>query len=332
MIRDNKKQVEVVVALRGLAALAVAVLHIVNAPVGFMTNEVIRSITFRGASGVQLFFIISGFVIPLSLIRGSYHFSRLGKFMLKRTIRIEPTYLVVIALSFAFVAFREALLSKGEIDYPSAVQVLQNVTYLVPFVDGEWINPVFWTLGVELQYYLLIACVWTLAKRIPPNLGLGLLVLSAWLGCEYTRHDFITYWLAYFNLGILLALHFESKIKTQQLIFFGVTNLVIIWLFNGVYFTALGTLGCSSIYFFPHLKGGRLLSFLGRQSYSLYLIHVMVGCSTVNVAMRFLDHSNPLIQLVIVLTALLVSVISAEILYRMVERPTMHKSKSITFH
>ena len=328
----KKGQVEVVVALRGLAALAVAVFHIVNAPVGFMTDEVIRSITVRGASGVQLFFIISGLVIPLSLIRGNYHFSKLGRFMLKRTIRIEPTYLVIIALSFAFVAFREALLNDGGIDYPSAVQVLQNVTYLVPFLDGEWINPVFWTLGVELQYYLLIAGVWSIAKRIPANFGLGLLALSAWLGYEHTGHDFITHWLAYFNLGILLALHFESKIKTKQLVFFGVSNLVIIWLSQGVYYTALGTLGFSSIYFFPHLKGGRVLSFLGRQSYSLYLIHGMVGCSTVNVAMRFLDYSNPIIQLAIVLAALLVSVASAEVLSRAVERPTMRKSKSIALH
>jgi peptidoglycan/LPS O-acetylase OafA/YrhL len=183
-----------------------------------------------------------------------------------------------------------------------------------------------------LQYYLLIAGVWTLAKRIPPNLGLGLLALSAWLGYEHTGHDFITHWLAYFNLGILLALHFESKIKTHQLPFFAVANLAIIWLFQGAYYTLLGTLGFSSIYFFPHLKGGRVLSFLGRQSYSLYLIHGMVGCSTVNIAMRFLDYSNPFIQLRIVLVALLVSVISAEVLYRAVERPTMRKSKSIALH
>lgn len=324
-------QINIVVALRGLAALAVAVFHIVNAPIGFMTDESIRSITVRGASGVQLFFIISGLVIPLSLMRGNYHFSKLGRFMLKRTIRIEPTYLVVIALSFAFVAFREALLNDGG-DYPSALQVLQNVTYLVPFVDGEWINPVFWTLGVELQYYLLIALVWSFAERIPSNLGLGLLVMCAWLGREYTGNQIITHWLAYFNLGILLALRFESKIKAHQLVLFGAANLLVIWLFQGGYYTALGAFGFCTIYFFPHLKGGRVLSFLGHQSYSLYLIHGIMGCSTVNIAMRYLDYSNPFIQLAIVFAALVISVISAEVLYRVVEQPTMRKSKSITLH
>ena len=67
-----------------------------------------------------MFFIISGLVIPLSLIRTNFQINRLGRFMLKRTIRIEPTYLAMIALSMGFIALREFLLQDGGIAFPSA--------------------------------------------------------------------------------------------------------------------------------------------------------------------------------------------------------------------
>ncbi len=112
--------IRVVVALRGVAALTVALFHIVCAPMGFMEDLAIRSLFLKGASGVQMFFIISGLVIPLSLIRTNFQINRLGRFMLKRTIRIEPTYLAMIALSMGFIALREFLLQDGGIAFPSA--------------------------------------------------------------------------------------------------------------------------------------------------------------------------------------------------------------------
>lgn len=326
------QNIRVVVALRGVAAMAVALFHIVCAPTGFMEDPAIRSLFVKGASGVQMFFIISGLVIPLSLIRTNFEINRLGRFMLKRTIRIEPAYLAMIALSMGFIALREFLLQDGGIVFPTARDLFMNVTYLVPFFDAEWINEVFWTLGVELQYYLLIAMVWPLARKLSHPNWLLLLPLLGLLGREFTSSEFITHWVQFFNIGIVLALYLTQRINRKA--FWTVEVLClgcILWDWN-LFYASLATLTLATIYIFPQKSGGRVFQFIGAQSYSLYLIHGITGCTTVNLAMRFFPMDHDWQKVVVVLLAVGVSVISAQFLYLLVERPTMIRSKRITLN
>ena len=124
-------------ALRGLAALGVAMFHIINSPTGFETNPTARSLAGHGAHGVQVFFVISGLVIPLSLLRKKYRIKSFGRFFLKRAVRIEPTYVAFIAISLLWIAFRELLFRDGGIPFPTLRTILYNVLYLVPFSEQD---------------------------------------------------------------------------------------------------------------------------------------------------------------------------------------------------
>lgn len=91
-------RIEVVEALRGIAALAVAWFHFTNGgqllPDGWLKDS-----GRYGWLGVEIFFVISGFIIPYSMLRGGFRFPRdVGVFVAKRLIRLEPPYLVAIAI------------------------------------------------------------------------------------------------------------------------------------------------------------------------------------------------------------------------------------------
>jgi peptidoglycan/LPS O-acetylase OafA/YrhL len=84
----KKPRVEIVDPLRGLAALAVAWFHFTNGS-GFVKTEWLRASGRYGWLGVEVFFVISGFVIPYSMYCGGYrprqHF---GRFLAKRIARL----------------------------------------------------------------------------------------------------------------------------------------------------------------------------------------------------------------------------------------------------
>jgi len=77
-------------ALRGLASLAVAWFHLTNGHDTF-----VKQIGSLGWLGVEVFFVISGFVIPLSIhsTNRPYRLSKFGGFLMRRMTRIEPPYI-----------------------------------------------------------------------------------------------------------------------------------------------------------------------------------------------------------------------------------------------
>src|SRR5258708_27178437 len=110
-----------------------------------------------GYTGVYIFFVISGFIIPYSLQRGGYTVRNFGRFMLKRSIRIYPPYLLSIPIT---------LLALSRLVHPHSTDVvhvsfqlfLYHPLYLNDLVVGyPWINVVYWTLAIAFQWYFLAA-------------------------------------------------------------------------------------------------------------------------------------------------------------------------------
>lgn len=317
-------------ALRGLAALGVALFHIVRSPIGFETNAFTRSIFVHGAHGVQLFFVISGVVIPLSLLRKKYQISNFGRFMLKRTIRIEPTYIIFIVITLVWIFVRGIVMKDDGVPFPSLQNIFYNIFYLVPFLPGEdWINPVFWTLGIELQFYVLCALFFGVFKSFD-SMG-GLLVLSVISGALmlFFPNGYIFEWIGFFVVGFFIALWIHKSLTNERLALLLIFQILFIALDKGYYFALIAALAAILLVLNPHGGKSKLLQFLGNQSYSLYLTHSLVGTTLVNLAMRFVSHTHPLIHWIIIITAVIFSMGSAQLLYRFVEKPTLEKSKKI---
>lgn len=173
--------------LRGFAALSVLAAHLVMlAALPVPTWYPVA--WFRiGFLGVDLFFAISGAVILLSLAqlqqRHPGAFRR--PFALRRLARIVPLYL--LTCTFFVLLVRPDILQR-----PDAVQVvlahLFFVQNLFPSTHGV-INGPSWTLGVEMQFYLLMLLLgpWLLRLSLPRLVALGLALGIAWRAMVWWR-------------------------------------------------------------------------------------------------------------------------------------------------
>lgn len=247
--------------------------------------------------------------------------------MVRRSIRIEPTYLSAIAIVLCYIGIRQWLIDDAKA-WPSLLQVFQNVFYLVPFVENaKWLNAVYWTLGIELQYYLSIALIIPIMKKGMWHFrgSMAFLMAAFLLFSESAPKGIIISQLPYFMLGIAIAFYKIERIKWLEMLMMSILILSVIYGVNRfALWVALFTWTC--ILTIPTYNP-QFTKFLGRQSYSLYLIHGTIGCSTVNLLMP--HFSNPFEKVLIVLAAITVSIIGAEFMYRMVEAPSHRWSKRV---
>lgn len=151
--------------LRGFAALLVAWFHLTN---GYGSGSLVRASGSFCWLGVEVFFVISGVIIPYSLstLDPAYRLSDFGRFILRRIIRIEIPYLasiaVVISLGFASAAtpgFR------GHAPHYDVGQVAAHAFYLIPLTGYSWLQPVYWTLMYEFVFYLFMGLAFAFIGR-----------------------------------------------------------------------------------------------------------------------------------------------------------------------
>lgn len=108
----------------------------------------LSAVTAYGALGVQLFFIISGFVILMSASGRT-----VGQFAASRISRLFPAYWAAVILA----ALLLLVISPGELNKVTWSDAAVNLTMLQQAVGVKSLDGVFWTLWVELLFYLTIA-------------------------------------------------------------------------------------------------------------------------------------------------------------------------------
>jgi peptidoglycan/LPS O-acetylase OafA/YrhL len=146
--------------LRLVAALAVAVYHLsvawrvdgVHPPAYFL--PVASHVTVYGFLGVELFFLISGFVIAMS------GWGRpLGAFFASRVSRLYPAYWAGVVVTTLVVLVLPVSRGVPVSGLPGPAGVLVNLTMLQEPLGVRAVDTVYWTLFVELRFYLLFAVV-----------------------------------------------------------------------------------------------------------------------------------------------------------------------------
>jgi len=130
---------EAVQVLRGIAALSVAWFHIAAGTPAVATDSWLRASGAYGWLGVEMFFVVSGFVIPWSLARRGYRPIRDGgSFLARRIVRLEPAYLASLILVVLLQA-ASSLAPGSQAAMPNADTLWSlafHPAYLVPWVDG----------------------------------------------------------------------------------------------------------------------------------------------------------------------------------------------------
>lgn len=149
---DKSRRIEFLDVLRGIAAFLVLCQHAVQVMSPSFKQWSLKYINF-GEVGVVVFFIVSGFIIPVSIEK----YNSLSRFWLGRLLRLWPTYLVSL---FAVVALTSLNL-RGPHKLPDWYNlhpvgfVLGNATMIEEYIRIPAALGGYWTLEVELIFYVL---------------------------------------------------------------------------------------------------------------------------------------------------------------------------------
>lgn len=325
----KESKIEVLDSLRALAALSVCLFHFICTTTGYVTNQGVLDFFSGARHGVQMFFVISGFVIPWAMYNAGYTLRNFFSFFLKRISRLEPPYIFSILLALLILYLRVKLLGRDNSHIELSIkQVALHIGYLIPFFEGyDWLNDVYWTLAIEFQYYLLIALLFI--PLIKGNFALRFLVYAGLLALAFIgTKAFLFYWLPLFLLGILLFMFRALLISAIE--YYAVTAIVLLF---SLWYYELSVVIYAILPLFMVIKwpGVKLpgFHFVGKFSYSLYLIHPLIGASVVNL----LSHRYTQTWQMIMVFALGVglSIFSAWVVYYFIERPSKNLSASIHY-
>lgn len=213
-MRDRFKELD---GLRGIAALFVVFSHFTGGyDSKYVASEPFRFDMYWGAYGVQLFFLISGFVILMSGCTSR----RPSDFVISRAARLYPAYWLALCESIVLsVAFAVPHTDIGWVNRILNFAMVQRL-FLVPNVDE-----VYWTLAIEMQFYILVFVIlWITRCRLTDKLlywisGIWLLVAFCialvfggysrgldpqlvWVPVKMLLNVFVVQWAPFFITGM----------------------------------------------------------------------------------------------------------------------------------
>lgn len=324
-------------ALRGIAAMGVVLYHIYLRDLVPRTStrliEPFHSLVSYGYLGVYVFFVLSGFVIAhvVGTTRITPRF--VARFALRRSIRLDPPYWVAMAAAIVVAAFA------GDDSTPSAGAVAAHVAYAQDFVGVPHLNAVFWTLCLEVQFYLAYVLTMLAAQRVARDRVwwvFGPLWIVSLLATTHVLHAgfalFVWAW-PYFFLGAITAWHFGGRISTPTWAVVTVVSCAAIACADGRWETGdaaprLAVVVATTIGLFAAGRArlleatlGRPLQYLGRISYSLYLTHAHAAIVAMHAGLYYTGTIGgvELVALLVGCAALTIPV--AHVMHVVVERP-----------
>lgn len=344
-------------ALRGLAALWVAGFHFYGGISQGSSQrtfcEPFHTLLSYGNCGVEIFFVLSGFVIAYTLRQARVTPGYIGNFIFRRSLRLEPPYWATIILAMGVTCLANLARSDRVAPLPSGLQLLAHLVYLQHVLHLGSIVEVFWTLCVEVQFYLTFVLLLALVQRMSgpcrqgnsrqPWLLLALVPLTFWsiavqadlVSCP--RGFMIKFW-CLFQLGTLAWWTLEGRFGSTSF-----WSLVAVLLGLQIrHFSVEHCVGIlTGVSLFVAGKSNGLcwldwpvLQYFGRLSYSFYLVHTVVGGPFVYFLASRLGGpaATTFVRLGLFGAAFAVSITAAHLMYRFIEKPCMEFSKRFKAH
>jgi peptidoglycan/LPS O-acetylase OafA/YrhL len=323
-------------ALRGLAALAVSFQHVLlltgsaGAILALVAFTPLNAL-FDGTRAVLFFFVLSGFVLAVPFFRGGI--SPTG-FVAKRAARIYPAYWFALVVSIAVYAINA--------NPHLTLYSVANYASLLTDYTAQTYNVVFWSLVQEMRLSILFPLLILPVIKLPWRWVLAgslSLVAAGFFGEEFRGGPVIglfstVFYAFFFVLGALAAKHIDQLVAIARLMS---SNRAALWLgvavivygampisgiavplekalvgvaCVGIMALALGWSGLSRLLLFPALQ------FVGRISYSYYLLHIPVS----KLVPYLLHDQMPVLAAVLIIAA---SLLLAWIAYRWIELPSI---------
>ncbi|MEU4244141.1 acyltransferase [Actinoplanes sp. NPDC026619] len=383
-------------ALRGYAAVTVMAFHLSPLVLGNERHLAVMRHIDLGKYGVLLFFLVSGYVIPMSLEK---HGS-LGRFWIGRLCRIYPAYLFAIAC-VAVLCTAGWMSWQASLRQETVTGVLAHATMMPDLLGQRGAARVFWTLSYEMTFYLVVSGLfaWKLHRhsawwasglallafvRLPDNLfgadpgqrritaailvvviglsvlayvmdrfvllagaaGIAFLLLPAFNGHDTKNSTVIASWQGLLLLAVMFAGTVIYRWQHGQLgrrpATFALTTVALGVV--GAHWAHLGTyaalrvwsanVGAVAVTFlFAYAMRNRpvpaFLTWLGRISYSLYLLHVVLLILVPRIVPD-IGNSAGVIRVAVGVAYVIIALGVAWLAYRMVELPGQALGRKLT--
>ncbi len=343
----SAKEPSTLAALTGIrfwAALMVVLFHFGNSGIP-NHNYYINSLIARGSMGVDLFFILSGYIIHhVYSLKFAESFSRQAyiKFIGYRVARMYPVHVFTMGLMYALYVTAIVLFKKLPPDNDSyqwgaaAANLLMLHAWLgigspnIPAwsISAEWFMYLLYPLVAMalfrfkpmLEWLLLIACVITIHTLVQPTPLLHIVpefMFGATLYQLNRQYRFSAKFSPFSGLFLIVFFAFSLYLPIEDIAIYDlIFDLLIISLTSDK--DRIGKLLATSY-----------ATYLGEISYSLYMIHSFVWSLTKN-AMRQLLPDYDFYSPEVIIIAVLTSVISASLVYHTVEVPGRRLIRRLT--
>jgi peptidoglycan/LPS O-acetylase OafA/YrhL len=289
------ERVPEVQSLRAVAILLVAAYHYFSAwTMPIDGNNIypgtLASLMPHTWLGVELFFMVSGFVISMTLLRSG----SAGEFALKRVIRLWPA--LVLALPIVFVVGN--VYGPDMYGHPLS-HLFTSSTLIDPLVlnsalplSTDWVTAVLWTMWIEIQFYALAAMLYfALRSRFLVGLG-AMTVLGAVLTWLSAPMPAIFAYLPWFLAGALFHQQWRAKRAEpwQVVLLMAIFANEALRLWYHAEGTAIVLPALFFLAFVAIVRQWRIavvlrsaaLVLLGELSYEFYLVHDTIGVTIIN--------------------------------------------------
>ena len=339
--------------LRGFAALGIVVFHLwwyEPEPVAALQSAhwVFDELLFRIRVGVQILLVISGFVIAYTLRNTWVTPREFVSFVSRRLVRLIPTYWVAIA---AVILVDTACRELWDLSSPfdgelSWWRIWAHMTFLQDVFGHEALSAGMWTICIEMQFYITAVLGWGIAQRAftrpivekPRPSSFAIMVVFApvalvslfhWRTLESTE-PWVIHFTWMFFLGMATWWTLDGTLTRGR--YWGIVTIAIVNLcYDGDwrYENSMALATSLAIYFagrrdaLHRWLNWNWLQYLGRISYSLYLIHFSVCHLLTTAGWKYFGNTPTSVQAsLVLLLSLAASIVAAHGLYVLVEAPS----------
>lgn len=356
-------------SIRGLASLSVFFSHFVGS---LSIDEYRHPILFRliqnsplhifwdGHAAVILFFVLSGFVLAFPYTTNISNRINISSFLIKRIFRIYPAYFISLALCLFL---KEFLFLKGpmisfspwintfwnwDINNIRYQELLKHLFMIGPSLDYNLINPVIWSLIVEMKISLIFPFIIYILQKRNHDSTYVILIISSILLCNIFNIGFLHY-LPFFIFGSFLTKYnrtlYEHICKSRVLKYLLLVSSIVLYtsVFSlsflnlndkvadylvsfGVVLIIIYSINSSRL---KKILSKSILLPLGELSYSFYLLHLGILITFSSIMIGLMNY-NTFSVLLILFISMAVSLIVSLIMYNLIEKPFMRYGKYLS--
>lgn len=317
--------------LRFCAALSIVAYHFIPSSAGAWGSDEaafagpLKDVLQYAWLGVEAFFVISGFVICMSSWGRTP-----SQFFISRVTRLMPAYMFAVLATAAVLTLVPVLRER-----PKLPDVLINLTMLNRFLNVPGVDSVYWTLFVELKFYLLFAVVVAFGvtyRRVVLFCMLWTVValFSMYTGSQFLNAIFEPFYAAFFVAGITLYLIHRfgpdlllwcmlgtsvaiamANLEQRDPVKRGINSYAVTLALMLVFFAIMVAV---SLGWFRWVRWRGLVT-VGALTYPLYLLHHNIGLTAIK---KLHDRMPPWLLLAAAVAGVL---LLSYLTYRLVERP-----------